>query len=247
MRWDIQLVTLDNYYLAHLSNPKAHHYFADLVEMRTRGYGMDYPNYYLPLDATDFVSVQHLFYLKDDLAPQGRVVGCMKFVSLRTADFYQLNLPLMKTVLESGQIQHLKVLEKIFEVTRDQNLDLLYPAGLTIEKSLRDVEELRKIIIELVAALVCESWRSQQLSRMVTAAVVKFKTSRFIKKMGFQNIQNGPENLSPILKKTANEMIELLELHAPSVWASDCYDQYCNILEQRIWIHSRESFLNKAA
>src|SRR5579862_5944618 len=56
----ITLVTLDNFYVA-AENPMARRIFGELVLLRLRGFGPDYPDTYLPVDAADYVCRQHLF------------------------------------------------------------------------------------------------------------------------------------------------------------------------------------------
>ncbi|MBI2606612.1 MAG: hypothetical protein HYW49_11100 [Deltaproteobacteria bacterium] len=235
----IRLVTLDNAYCA-ATQPLAKTMFGELLCLRAEGYGSEYPPSFLPLDAADYVVWHHLFCVEE--ATRLIPVAGFRQVSLKRCDFYQIKMPLLKTAEDANAHRHLLALNAIFSESRQEDMDAVYSAGLTIKKHYRGIRELSAFVRELGAALTYADMLERAVHSYVCAAVLRFKTNIWFQDVGYRPLELNGETLSIIHKVSAgNEPMLLMHLTEISDWAKSCREKHEFLFRKRLVIEPKDA------
>lgn len=233
----LHLATLDSFYSC-VTNPDAQRLFADMATVRHRGYGPDYPENYLPLDASDYISRLHICYA--DHGFEQTPVATLRSVSLAACDHFNVTLPLLESARLSGSKVHLDHLESILHTSRAHRTPLLYSSRLTVSKSTRTDRALCERILELAAALVVDDFDLLGAPLIIAGAAIRFGTLRLLGRWGFYQLLSPlGEKLPPFPKVEAgSEPIQLIALRQPSQYARDCHRANKSLLDSRFTISS---------
>jgi hypothetical protein len=235
----IKVVTLDNFYES-IEHPLAGKTFTDMVTMRTRGYGPEYPKSFLTVDQADYVARHHVFYIKKN----GEYVpfGCYKQVPFSACTYYKVKFTPQEFVKSAGSLPHEQAMAAIFEKSRKEKREVIYGGGLTLEKEFRKDHPISGSIHELIAALLYLDALDFNHPIGLGMAVPRFKIDQFFEKVGYRRVQHFNQPLGPLpIVVAGNEPTVFLESDEMSPWAKSCFEKYRHVIESREIIAPLES------
>jgi hypothetical protein len=241
----IKIVTIENY-LRHVGNTEADRFFSKMIKARFEGYRHDYAENMMPFDDVDFVATHHLFCLQEneDFTP----IAAARHITLRLADWYHLELPIVKLVKDSGSVPHNRLVENLLKEHRDSNKELLYSSRFTICKNYRSNRELSRQIIDMFCALKYHDFTQQHVHTVFAGSALRFKTHIFLKQWGYEELRMGQESFGVVSKVSANnEPVLLMSLTQMSAHSKICYEKHSEDIQQRIAFNSSLETINKAA
>ena len=220
--------------------------FADLVDMKLRGYQDKYFPGVLPLDATDFVGTHHLIC---EESPRGfRPLMGFRSMTVERAAYHRLTFPALALAQACGSKDHLLAVEKIVKTAGAHGRRLSYESSWTMLPSVsRDpavADELHKILraiklLHLEADLIDES---------LMGAALRFKVPSLFTKLGYQPVTLEGSDLPSVgVPFMGNEQILLLHLQRFSPCAMSFADQYRELWNHRVLISSTEDSFKIAA
>lgn len=229
-----KIVVLDNPYQC-FNEPWVKCLFAEMVELRLNAYGPDYPKSFLPMDLVDYVA-RHYLICEENIngGPPVPFAG-FRHISLQRLDYYDLPMPLLTAAQKSGAHAHEQALCNMIQRHRENGTNLVYSSSFTIKKSYRKREGLSAFIRELVAALIFDEYRTDQVSEIVCGSALRFKTRDYFEQIGFNSLNdaNGAE-LPVFLKGKIREQITLMRLEQTSQWSQECLEKHLKLIQNKI-------------
>ncbi len=157
---------------------------SNLLALRVRGYGKEYPEGVLPLDTYDFIGT-HLMVCREE---NGRLVPISGFrsVFLSTCDFHRLPFPALELIRTAGgATSHEWAVRKILKSCRDEGVSISYESSWTIQPEVRKDRELTNYIRDMLTAVMALHQRDAKVTQSLVCGVLRFKTDQFFKGMGF--------------------------------------------------------------
>ncbi|MBI5495382.1 MAG: hypothetical protein HY904_10190 [Deltaproteobacteria bacterium] len=235
---NLRLITIDGFYPC-AESALARQLMGGLVQLRQRGYGADYPSNYLPLDASDFVCTQHLFVREDALEP----VAGWREVSLHRCRQHGLELPLLRTVRESGSPDHAAALQELVDAADARGADVVYASGFTVPKALRGPDAVSGTVKELVAAMHAADAPHHEGTVRVTGSVPRFRVCTLYASMGYHPMRRAGVELPPFHKASAGgEPVRLLQYTGVTDWSRQCLARHRDVLATRLVVRGRPPF-----
>ena len=235
MAVDVKLVTLDDFYHTVDQEP-SREFFGKMSRLRAQGYGPDYPDNYLPMDAADLVCRHHLMCRP---GPDGswQPFAGFRQIPIDRCDRHGLDVPLLHTVRKAGASLASETLEAFLAKGREASREMIYSASLTMCKDLRGDRDLAKLVRELLAAFLTDDHFRGGQAPTLGAAVLRFKTHLWFPEIGFQPLQSGGQDLPVIQNHAAGgEPFIIMHIESPSLWARQCLARHQKIFEERLWI-----------
>lgn len=230
----LRLVTVDNPY-RQLGRPHVQQLFVEMMARKAEGYGPpDYPEHTLPMDATEFVARHHLFCLDE---PQAlRVIGGYKTISLARCDLYGLTPPYVGLARTNGGARQAAALVDLCERGRAAGRDLLFSAGLTIDRTLRRQHRaLSAVLKECMAALMIDDSERGGRSPMIIGGTPRFRTDVLCQQIGYRPLRDGAGPLPPLfLAHAGMEELCLMIMEEPDAWALALREKHAGLLAGRL-------------
>ncbi len=229
---EIKVVTLNNLYV-NLESKDTRDYFTGMMLMRTRGWSPEYPENYLPFDASDFVGRHHLFCVERD----GRFLPFAGFrqVPLEICDFYKIKEAHLGLVEKANSSPHVEALNSLFNECRKNKTTLISGSKVTISSAFRGNKQLSEHVRELIAALLVLDSQEGTQTIQLGSGVFRFKTDQFLDRMGFKPLTLGNTELPPVqIPEAGSEPILIMTNHEYSDWAKSCVEKHCEELNRRV-------------
>lgn len=237
----LRLVTIENFYL-NRRDPLAREMFLQMVDVRAEGYGPDYPPNFLPLEAADYVSRQHLICEEPSSGELKAIVG-LRVSDLSVLDFYGLKVPLLHSAEVSDATRHVEALRRLIESHRRFGRPLWNNSYFTIRKHLRTAKsregmrEFLKTLKEFMMAVNNFELLQRPSGGMVTGAVPRFKTLEPYLQLGCERIEFEGEALGSFTNKgAAGEPTIPLYMQKVTAWGTALYEKYSDQIANRIVI-----------
>jgi hypothetical protein len=218
--------------------------FYDMVGMKLRGYGHEYPDGVLPVDSSDFIAT-HLLICQESKNGKLLPITGFKTTLLHDCEHHQISFPGLGLVHAAESPSHVKAMKAIMERCLAEGKSLAYTGSWTIEPILRRDKELSRELVQLFRAIYVFHHQQEKIDEVITGGTIRFKADVLLGNMGHDPLRLEDRVLPPIhVKHLFGEPVSVLHLKAFSDSAITQSAPYKNLWKERIEI-SADSGLRK--
>lgn len=207
--------------------------FHEMIGMKLRGYGVEYPYGVLPVDTTDFFATHLLVCQESKNSNHSNALSSltpvMGFKSTLLSDCltHQVKFPALSLVEAGGQQSHIERIKKIMRNCETHNNKLAYTGSWTIEPNFRKNRPLTKILVELFQAMYVHYHQEENISEVITGGTVRFKADLLLGNLGHDPISLNEKTLPPIeVQHLFGEKVQVLHLKSFSQAAQSVANRY---------------------
>lgn len=213
--------------------PDGKELFANIMELRIRGYTNIHSNAILPMDTTDFLATHLLVCTKEN--PLENVLMSYKSTSYKLCQKFNLAFPFTTILEKSAHPDCVSEMKKILDDCEKTGKDLSYDAGWTVNPKIRENKELQMALKEIVVSFLVHHHRDYAIPHWVTFGICKVKTDQLFLKMGASEISNHPMISHPyLLQADARALIS--KDHVYTEYAMDISRKYQDMWESKLTI-----------
>ena len=166
------------------SDPTVAMLFPQIVDLKLRGYGHDYPPGALAVDTTDFIGTHVLLTEEDDDGGLSLLAG-FKWVTLAQCKYYNLEFPPLGFVRAAAATRHEKQLRKIIDGHAGAEKTLAYGASWTARPDLRQDRAAAKNLIQLTMAAHLLSVEEMGIASCVSNGVPRMNSDKIEASAGY--------------------------------------------------------------
>lgn len=232
---NLKMVVLKNPYSLWMQNdsPEFQDLFHKIVGLKLRGYGAEYPEGVLAVDTSDFVAT-HLLVCRQDRSALIPLMG-FKTTLLRDCQKHRISFPGLGLVQAAEAPQHVQAVKKIIDRCQQQEKQLAYTGGWTIDPEVRQNRALTKELNEWFHTLYVLFHLENQIDEIITGGTVRFKADSMVLKMGHNPLQSEQGALPPIsVKHLFDEKVLVTHLTSFSENAIERTKPYRQVWMERI-------------
>lgn len=132
--------------------------------------------------------------------------------------------------MHANKPDHLEAVQREIQLGRQHNSDVQYGSWLTFLPELRENENHSQWFKEVVVGILCHESLTHN-SIFLTAAVLQFKTYRWLQMGGYNRLELECKVLPSLKNPYSGFDIDLMVQHHPSRWAEDCLAKYRSVIE----------------
>lgn len=225
--------------------PDGKELFANVMELRIKGYTNIHTNAILPMDTSDFLATHLIVCTKKN--PLENVLMSYKSTSFQLCKKFNLAFPFTTILEKSAHPNCINEMKNILEHCEKTGQDLSYDAGWTVNPQIRENKELQIALKEIVVSFLVHHHRDYNIPHWVTFGICKVKTDQLFLKMGATEISDQPMISHPYLLQ-ADARALILENHQYTEYAMEISRKYQDLWESRITISGdRQQDQKKAA
>lgn len=241
----LRVVLLESVY-EQWDSPLVRQVFVEMMNLKLKGYAVEYPHGVLALDSSDFIGSHHLVCREEgrNLVP---LMG-YKSVTARRCEVHRLLFPALSLMRAARAPAHETLIEQRLKECHESNLDISYDSAWTIlpqarkDKALTD--ELRGIM-KAIHVLYHEEYR---VPRIIAGGVLRFKVDQLYHYWGYQPFALDGSILPPIQNPSLfGESVQFFELNRFSRKAHDDAQEYASIWKERVVLDKNDGRLKAAA
>lgn len=187
----LRIVVLDNAWMK-WSNPEVREFFCKIVGLKQAGYGKEYPESVLPVDASDFVGTHFAVCIdgRNGLEP----VMAYRSITKARADAYTQTLGGLHFVQSLGAIEHEQAIKNILEDCERRGVNISYDSSWTIRPDIREDRELTLHLREIMQAMHTLYHAGSEVPEVIAVGATRFKMERLYEYWGYNALSlNGKE------------------------------------------------------
>ena len=224
------------------NNPFVGNFLKDLLGVKLRGYGKEYPYGVLPFDGADLIST-HLAVCRVDQENQLVPLMAFRWTSYNKCKLHYMNFPGMSLLQQANASAHIADLEKIIADIEHKTSDICYTSCFTIEPSERTDKNRSLMLRELITLLLFNYQKEMNYSEILAGGTIRFKIDKWLSTIGHMPLNNNP-NLGPIkVKHLAGESVQVMHLKKFSFEAIKIAKKWQHLWDDRLIIQA-ESKVN---
>jgi len=194
---------------------QARNLFCKIVALKREGYGKEFPENILPLDATDFYGT-HLMICEEDSRGNLDPFVAYKSVSNTLCDHYRTVFPALSGLRLSQATRYEDGLKKVIAAAQANGGQISYDSAWTMKPEIRRDKELSKRIRDIMTMIGIRYHQQSSVTEWITCGVHRFKTNEYFEWMGCNAI-SGEYSLFT----SNNEKVTLYHMNKPSQDALD--------------------------
>lgn len=240
----IKIVVLESPYNS-WNEPMAVKFFTDLVGVKLRAYGREYPHGVLPVDGADFIST-HIAVCRIEDDGSYSPILCNRWTSLKKCRLHYLNFPGLSLLQQANAPEHIRALEEIICKVDERNADLLYSGGLSIDplartKNKEKLKEESLFFRELLTLMYVNYQIETNCSEVIAGGTMRFKVDRLTTEMGHKPLMIDNVELEPIqVKHLAGEAVKVMHLKEFSFETLRIAKKWQYLWDERFIINERD-------
>lgn len=184
MSRNLKIVVLDRP-LDHWNDPFIYSLFQKVVQMKLAGYGSEYPDGVLAVDATDFFGTHILLC---DQKPNGELFPLVgyKSVTLQRCNYYRNVFPAL-SILRNSKADDRRLIS-LMKNSQDQGFDLSYDSSWTMQPEVRKDKEFAKFARDMISTMCVCYHEEFSIPEWTVCGILRFKTDQYFRWMGHQDI-----------------------------------------------------------
>ena len=230
---NLKIVMLESPYTTLIDNPLAKDLFAQMAELKIKGYKEMYQHGVLPLDATDFVGT-HLLVCQE--GKEGlRVVMGYKSTNLSVCDQFSLPFSIYEIVKNHGSIPCREEFEYFLSRCRQNKQEVSYDTSWTIDPKVRGDKELQGVLKDLTCALLVHHHLDYGIKYWLTFGICKYKTDLYFEKIGAKDVSKHSRLKQPVLFQTEARTM-LCDVDDYTTFALETAQKYLGMWQARLTI-----------
>lgn len=223
----LRIVILDHAFHS-WRDPEVQRYFRELVSLKLEGYGANYKDGVLPVDATDYFGT-HMLVCEEEADGSPTVIGGYKLVSLSRCERYKTPFPPLSLLKAANRLEDLKRVEELIEEQKRVGRDITYDSAWTMKPEIRNDRERNKFIRHLITVIATRMHQDPYPADWLTIGVLRFKTNEYFEYLGHEQIT------SPFgVVCSLNEPGVMMICRKPSPEAASEADQFGDYWANRI-------------
>ncbi len=225
--------------------------FAEIVQLKIRGYKAEYPNGVLPVDTSDFVGdhigVCHV--TNSGLRP----VMAFKSVTLSVCRQHQLKFSALSLMEAAKAPLHAEKVQNLVARADADNTDLTYVGSWTIDPLFRENREIVKTLKDTLKGIFYHHHQEQKQTRIFAAATPRFHTERVLSTWGLEPLRDSGGQVLPNIQfqHLFQEPVQIMYMEAFTDESRKFADSFKKLWQDRIEIGANEGHteenLKKAA
>lgn len=209
--------------------------FHEMIGLKLRGYGAEYPEGVMPVDTSDFIAT-HLLVCRthgDRLVP---LTG-FKSTLLSDCEAHRVAFPALGLVQAAESAPHVSYVRQTMARVQAAGLTLAYTGSWTIEPELRRDRALAQELVALFKAMYVFHHLDEKVDEVFTGGTIRFKADVLLGRLGHDPIVHEGETLPPLrVRHLFDEPVSLLHLKSFTKSARDGVEPYRGIWENRLVI-----------
>ena len=246
MMKNLQIVVLESPYDT-WDNPLVGDLFRDLIGVKLRGYGREYPYGVLPVDASDLISTHMAVCRKTDGGGYRPLMG-FRWTSLQKSRLHHIAYSGLSLLQQANAPDHVEALEKIISDADKRGVDICYTGSLSIEPAERTDKERSRFFRELLTLMFVSYQREDGFSEMMSGGTVRFKMEKWLAMVGHVSLTKSNLELGPInVKHLAGELVQVMHLKEFSFVAKKIAKKWQHLWDERLVIKSSPNARRKTA
>lgn len=195
----------------HWEDPRLSRIFHDLMGLKLKGYGAEYPKGVLPIDTSDF----YAFHLVIGREVEGRFRPLMsgKTTPLSRTDFHHHAFPGLSLVEQAQAPHHAAVMKEQMERCRQQKKELGYFGSWTVDPEVRRNPALRAYLRKIFPGLYVHFHLEIGVDEIVLGGTPRFKTECLFSRLGHQPLRAAEKELPQIqVRHLFGESVQVMHL-----------------------------------
>lgn len=243
---DLKLAVLDCAYDL-WDDEKIRTLFVDMLTLKLKGYGPEYPYGALPIDPSDFFATHLITYFNDE---KGKMVpiSTYKMVSLTRCQEFRKEFSALSLTRESNEPAHFKIVEETVKNAQKNQKEIGYCGSWTIAFEIRKNQELTKTIRDMSVATHVHWQKEYRVQEMIVGSVLRFKTDKLHEAVGYRRLTYQGNDLAPFgIRNLGDEMVALLHLQNISEYALNLSKKYQDFWSNRVLFANHPVSETKAA
>jgi hypothetical protein len=203
-----------------LNNPIVNDLFTKILELKRKGYGLEYDMQALPMDTTDFFST----HLSICLEEEGELVPICtyKSVSYSKCQEYQVQFSPLGLIKDGGTPECFEKIQSILHRCEESQIDISYDCSWTVDPRYRRTKQSH-LLRELALALAFWHHKDFKIPEFMTCGILRMKTDQFFYAMGHRRIG---EHALFSHRSLCGEEAVMVHLEKFSDWAVDTAGKY---------------------
>ena len=198
------IIVLESPY-QNLSLQEARVVFSNIIDVKIQGYTHIHEDGVLPVDTTDFLGTHLIVANREN--PFEDIYMSYKSISYKTCEKYNVPFPFLTLLQNHAHKECAMEMERILKECKSKGEDLAYNTGLTMNPKIRNDENLRKILKEMITTFVVNYHNIYEIPHWATLGICKVKTDQYFIKMGLKEISNNPLMSHPYLKQAESRAV----------------------------------------
>lgn len=207
--------------------------FHEMIGLKLRGYGAEYPAGVLPVDTSDFIAT-HLLVCRREGEAWIPLTG-FKSTLLSDCDAHRVSFPALGLVQSAEAPAHVRYVRETMERCSSEGASLAYTGSWTIEPGLRKDRALAQELVALFKAMYVFHHLDERIDEVFTGGTIRFKADVLLGRMGHDPIIVDGLELPPLrVRHLFDEPVSLLHLRSFSESARSGVEPFRRMWEERV-------------
>ena len=217
-------------------DPLTRNLLRDLIGVKLRGYGREYPYGVLPVDGADLIST-HMSICRIEHDGTLRPLMGIRWTSLKKCRLHYINFPGRSLLQQANAPDHAQALEKIIAEVEKQGKDLFYSGALSIDPLERNSKERSNFFRELLTLMYVRYQKETNFSELMAGGTMRFKIEKWLATLGHVSLMKNDVELGPInVNHLAGEQVQVMHLKNFSFEALRIAKKWEHMWEERLVI-----------
>lgn len=232
---DLKIVVLESPYDS-WTNPLTGDLLRDLIGIKLRGYGREYPYGVLPVDGADLIST-HMSVCQVESTGRFRPVMGIRWTSLQKCRLHYIGFPGLSLLQQANAPDHVEALEAIIAEADKRDRDLFYSGALSIEPSERSSKQRSEFFREILTMMYVNYQKETNYSELMAGGTIRFKVDKLMTFMGHVSLMKNNKELGPIkVKHLADEVVKVMHLREFTFEAKKIAKKWQHMWDDRLII-----------
>ena len=212
---------------------EAENLFRDVIGLKLRGYGKEYPYGVLPVDGNDLIST-HMLVCELENGALKPMMG-IRWTSLKKCQLHYTTWPGLSLVQQAGAPEHLAAMEKLIASANERKVDIFYSGALTIEPVNRGNKQRSLALREILTGMYVGYQREHRFSELLAGGTVRFKIHDWLASLGHKPLALDGRDLGPInVRHLAGETVQVMHMSEFSFEARRIAKKWEQLWNERI-------------
>ncbi|HRO67761.1 MAG TPA: hypothetical protein PL182_09385 [Pseudobdellovibrionaceae bacterium] len=170
--------------------------FGQVLSLKVRGYGREYPDGTLPADTTDLYA--HHFVVAEKQGGKLRPLSSYKAVDLSRSDYHRHTFPAFSLVDQAKAPLHREALQIEIDRCRKNQRRIAYCSSWTIDPEVRGDQALHRYLKETFCGFYMSFLSELGVDETIVGGTLRFKTDVIFQRLGHRPLSLDGSILPPI-------------------------------------------------
>ncbi len=225
--------------------PQVPDLYRDMITLKLKGYGCEYPYGVLAVDGSDLISTHLLLCKKNREEGRLRPVMGIRWTSHVKARVHYLKFPGMALLEQAQAYEHVEALRDVMRSADARGVELFYLGSLTIDPEERTNKAQSRMYRELLTTMLVNYHRQIPGCELMAGGTMRFKIDDYMRGIGYRPLQLKDRELGSIhVHHLAGEEVLPMHLRQFSFEARQTAEKWDELWQNRIWIESPKKDIN---